>query len=58
MAKSAFKMKGSPFQRNFLWDFLKSKKGDKSKKPLVTAKQLEEQDERIKKEDELIVHVN
>ena len=47
-----FKMKRSPFQRNFLWDFFKSKKGNPKKKPLVTAEQLKKQDERIKKEKE------
>ena len=39
----SFKMKG------LLWDFIKSKKGDKKKKPLVTAKMLKAQDTRIKK---------
>ena len=48
----AFKMKGSPFEKNFLWDFFKSKKGNPKKKPLVTAEQLKKQDERIKKEKE------
>ena len=52
-ATSPFKMKGSPFQRNFslVWEILKRKLGTteaKKRKPLVTAEGLKEQDARIK----------